>query len=803
MPPIAASTPEKAGRLSVLYNNALTGPSCGGSCQNPSAFVSASETSYTTRSLCTGRSYGHPLYKRVNPKQTASDCVGNPCNPATGAKYLTETDFESGFDAVFVFKRYYNSHSLPRVRDFIGTGWRHSLLSTIDRVDVPDEQDPQIIIPTASITRPSGQILTFTKPASVWEPDADIHSTLEEVMDSGVQIGWLYVDATNRREYFSMAGYLVSVVTPDGKTMVLTYDGDKKLISVDMAGVESLTFTYDGNSRISTITDQASRVWTYQYDGNNNLEYVHNPDSTTRRYHYEDGNFPNSLTGITDERGIRYATYAYDNENRAILSTHAGDAQRVDLSYNDVDGSRTVTNSRGGVTTYTTAVQFGVRMVTGVSGPGCVTCGSTNASYTYDPSNSNMMSKTVDGVTTQYGNYDSKGQYGYKIEAVGTAQQRRKDYTYDARFYNKVTSIAEPSVYAADSTVQCAVGVDCKVTSYTYDAYGNATQQTISGYDPQGTPVIRTTTWQYNGPLNQLSQVDGPRTNVSDITFYRYYADDPSQGNNRARLKEIEDASGVLVRSNIQYSATGKVVSEQRPNGLTLAYSYYAGNDRLETLTETDTVASKTRVTRWTYLATGEVASVTSGYGTADSTTLSFDYDNARRLVKITDGLGNYIEYTLDNEGNRTDEKTYNNSAVLQRQITRTFDTYNRLDVISQANESMDYDYLPDGTLDKTTDGNSRVTDFNYDSLKRLILLTQDYGGGDPTTAYAGTQYEYNSQGQPALVVDPVGGETTFDYDDLGNLLTQTSPDSGTTTSTYDAAGNRVSKTDAKSQSFS
>ena len=73
--------------------------------------------------------------------------------------------------------------------------------------------------------------------------------------------------------------------------------------------------------------------------------------------------------------------------------------------------------------------------------------------------------------------------------------------------------------------------------------------------------------------------------------------------------------AGILVRSNITYTATGKVSSEDRLNGLRLTYTYYPGNDRLETLTETDTTPGTSRVTQWTYLATGEVETITQGWG--------------------------------------------------------------------------------------------------------------------------------------------------------------------------------------------
>ncbi|RRQ21111.1 hypothetical protein D6C00_03475 [Thiohalobacter thiocyanaticus] len=502
---------------------------------------------------------------------------------------------------------------------------------------------------------------------------------------------------------------------------------------------------------------------------------------------------PHVLTGITDERGIRYATYEYYTDGRAKASYHAGNAQRVDITYDDTTGTRTVTNSRGQTTTYTTDVNLGTALVTGISGPGCSACANGgDTSYTYDSANNNLLSKTENGLTTQYGDYDAKGQYGYKVEAVGTPEERRIEYDYDPRFYNKITEIREPSVYSSAQ----------KITSRTYDDWGNRLTETVNGFDPDGNPVTRTTRYEYNGPLHQLSLIDGPRTDVSDVTHYRYYPNDPAYGNNRGRLKEIENAHGVLIRRDIQYTATGKVASETRPNGLQLGFTYYIGNDRLHTRTETDTYTGKTRTTRWTYLPTGEVETITQADGAPEATVLSFGYDDARRLVRITDGLGNYIEYTLDTEGNREAEKIYDNAGALKKQLTQAFDIYNQLDTTTQANESDDYDYAPDGTLNRRTDGRGTVTDYSYDALRRLTHTVQDDGGSDPTTADAATIYDYDAQDNLTTVTDPIDGTTTYAYDDLGNLISQASPDTGTTTFRYDAAGNRIEKADAKGQVF-
>jgi hypothetical protein len=53
-------------------------------------------------------------------------------------------------------------------------------------------------------------------------------------------------------------------------------------------------------------------------------------------------------------------------------------------------------------------------------------------------------------------------------------------------------------------------------------------------------------------------------------------------------------------------------------------------------------------------------------------------YD-AHRLTDISDELGNKVHYTLDFRGNRLKEQVTDPAGALARQVTRVFDTLNRL----------------------------------------------------------------------------------------------------------------------------
>ena len=731
----------------------------------------------------------------------------NPINITNGNKYQVEVDYTDATSSGLTFRRTYNSLSIysesasPYYSDnYAGIYWRHNYSQKLTRQIIAGSQ-------SVIVSRSNGRKLIFTEQGADFVVDADITGRLNKTFTASVHDGWEYRPSAAVTETYNLRGQLTGIQKTNGHNLTFHYDGDgiqDTLDRVDDFTGRSIQFYYDANRQIDYIITPTNQQIDYAYDARRLKTVTNTTTGDIREYHYEDTSYPNYLTGITDERGIRYATWSYDAEGRAITSEHAGGIDKGTVVYN-VDGSITTIDSRDvEATSYFTQI-LDVNQITQIDRPATATTPAASQYFTYDVTNGQLNTKTDwDGTVTEFGGYDSNNNFGYEIIAKGTPQQRRTDYKYeDPTNYHKVTKTLEPSVYTAGSTAQCTEGVDCKITTYTYDTYGNRTSATINGYQPDGTPVSRTTGYLYNGPLNQLSQIDGPRSDVSDITTLNYHPNDVAEGNNRARLKEIINANSITVRGNIQYTATGKVLSEDRPNGLTLNYTYTPGRDRLETLTEITGAGSRT--TRWTYLPTGEVETVTQGYNTTDATTITFTYDDARRLTRITDDLGNYIEYTLDTEGNKEFEKTHDINDALHKSLQQTFDAYNRLDVSAQEleNETSNYDYSVDGTLDQITDGNGSITDYSYDSLKRLTTTTQNLGGTDPATQDAQTQYGYDAQDNLTTVTDPNIGITGYLYDDLGNLLMQGSPDTGDTLFTYDEAGNLATKTDAKDQLFS
>ena len=638
----------------------------------------------------------------------------------------------------------------------------------------------------------------------------------KEYLFSKIKSTWEYLDKNNIKEVYNDEGRLIKIEYPDGQYKLLSYSenivGDVvvyKLTKVENSMGKYIELTYNEGGFIKTLTTSDNRVWSYKYDNIGRLESVINPDLTYKKYHYENFVYPHLLTGVTDESGIRYSTFEYYADGWARLSYLGSPDSEMRISSARVEyytyfrnRYSIVTDSRDNKTKIRTTDigESGLTqpIVKAIYGPDCINCTIPDSLFNYDnlsepdDSSINLVARSDYGINKSYLNYDQYRNPGEIREAVGTTDERSKSYTYNDLFKSKINTTVEASVFSSAE----------KITTYTYDEYSNIISTRVDGFTPGGVPLTRIIYYKYDGPFHQISEIDGPRTDVFDIYYFDYYANNASEGNNRARLKSVRSYSGQYFRNNIQYTATGKVLSEDRLSGLHIDYAYYTGNDRLQDITQTDIQSGMARTTHYSYLPTGEVKTVVEGYGSGEAVQLTLNYDNARRLTRVTDGLGSYIDYILDTEGNLIEQKVYDAAGTLKKALAQTFDSYNRLESSTQLNENRVIDFNPDGTIKSVTDGKGVVNEYDYDSLKRLVKYTQDKDGSNSQTANALTEFGYDVQDNLISVKAANDAKTTYVYDDLGNLLSRTSPDTGTVSYQHDAAGNIIQSIDAKGQTF-
>jgi YD repeat-containing protein len=742
---------------------------------------------------------------------------GNPVKIGTGNKFQAETDLAPVGANGLSFIRYYNS-LIPAYDQAFAGYWQH----TYTRRIVVNAAANKV-----TYFRNDGQQLIFNLISGVWTSDADVPDRLFTLTDSNGQKTWqVRVASTDETESYDVGGRLTSIQSRSGLTQRLTYsDGTNgsttgnggfvldatgnPTTAVLPAGIllrvadhfgRTLTLGYDSASRIVNVTDPAGGVFLYTYSAPTvqaNLTSVTFPDGSQRQYLYNEpvqtggANLPFALTGIADENGVRFATYSYDNFLRVTQTVHdAGgtNADRYQLNYNISGVQTTVTDPLGTSRTHNFQTILGVVKNTGISGSACPSCGP--AAQGFD-ANGNVVSRTDwNGNLTVYGYDLTRDLETSRTEAFGTAQARTISTQWHPSF-RLPSRVAEPLritsyAYNGDGGASCGVAADgtlvpgvlcTKTIQPTSDATG------ASGFGAASAGAPRT--WGYTYDANgSVLTMDGPRTDVSDVTLYAYYANNDPDPGKRGNVAAIANALGHTTRI-LAYNALGQPLTIVDPNGLTTTLTY----DARRRLTSRN-VGGETTI--YSYDAVGQLIRVTL----PDGSSLAYGYDAAHRLTGIADSLGSSIAYTLDAMGNRTREQVFDSAGSLAQTRSRVFDPLNRLaQEIGAQFQTTQYAYDAQGNVTGVTDPLGHFTSNTYDALNRLVAVT------DPGNGLA--QYAYNGIDQLVAVSDPRNLTTSYNYDGLANLNAQTSPDTGNTANTYDSAGNLLTQTDAKGQTTS
>ncbi len=702
------------------------------------------------------------------------------------------------------------------------------------------------------MSRDDGIHFYFVNQRGVWTPKSDTVAKLSETTS-----GYALTLPDESRELYSSDGRLQSIAARTGVTQTLNYETnppvgqEPKLLSVVDSYGRSLTFTYHpstastGANNIATATDHLGNVVSYAYDANNNLITVTYPNGGVKTYHYnEQGNtantnLPNALTGITDENGIRYATYKYDSSGRAISTEHAGGVQKYQLNYVAPYSQTIVTDPLGTQRTYNFQTILGVVKTTGVDQP-CPSCGGTQSQATTYDANGNIASRTDFNNKKSCMAYDlarnletarveglpSSANCGTELAKTVTAfisaEQRKVDTLWHptSRLPTKIT---EP---AAALTVGGVPGT--KVTDFTYDASGNMLTRKVTAPKNDGSGTTEIRTWIYT--YNALGQVLTAKDPLDKTTTTAYYAATDTAIPPKFTMGDVRTITNALnhVVTMNEYDRNGRVTKMTDANGLITTMAYHPRGWMTSRAVFNGT---NTETTFYVYDNVGQLTRVVLPEGS----NLFYAYDDAHRMVGMSDQLinaspnsngglivkqanlsGNRILYTLDNMGNRIKEQHYDPVGTLQKQKQRAIDALNRLkqDIGGTAytaaapsgaptldasvtgppaNASISqYGYDNNGNVTSTTDPLGRITTNQYDALNRLTQVIDPQNGATKPTIYT-----YDASNNLTQVTDPQGLSTQYTYSGHGNLIKQDSPDTGTTQTRVNAMGNVTAKIDS------
>jgi len=752
--------------------------------------------------------------------------LSNPCNPADGTKTQVEVDLLGSHIGAPDFVRYYRSKGAYKTDENFTTGWRHTYSRRIDEkpevsptiaFTVPSDQSsfyataaeactsgwPELkdtvwggdhSTATASfaggnicrieeggttvayfrvrtlpgsypftatpdiktVSRPQGYVETFEWDGSSW---INHMNPAVSLVQNGAN--WEYTDANDTVETYNADGRLISITLRNGLTTTITYGtawhvvGKPTKVTGPFGHYIDLFYEYP-SGRFASVDAQAFERTFFRYEG----ERVVGVDQGmfgTKQYLYEKSALPNHMTGIIDQNGDRFATWDYDDSGRAILSERGSGQQRVEFAYN-ADGSTTLTMGNGATRTYHFTTRQGSRKLDSLTGDVCGTCGQGSvASRSYDTGGFLEETQDWNGNITQT-LQNSRGLVETLVEAKGTAVERTTTTTWHPVWRLPVQRVTPKST-----------------TDYVYDAQSNLESVTVTA-DGQS----RTWAFTYNANGQPLT-IDGPRTDVSDVTTIVY--NECTSGGKCGQVATSTNALGHLTE-HWSYDGQGRVKVKIDPNEVqTIFGRNYLGHitgitrrgrfgSTVSTALHRDNTQKIVRMAR----SNGEE--------------ITYDYDDAHNLRRTTDKLGNYVEYDYDVMGNLTDVDMYDPLDVLRRTLGYSYDINDQLDTMSSGGFLTDIAMDDVGNLTSSVDPRSASTQHVYDALNRLDSTLDALSGT--------TDYGYDDHDNLTRVTAPNSAETLYVYNGFNQVVEESSPDRGTTTYTYDEAGNLATKTDAR-----
>ena len=543
-----------------------------------------------------------------------------------------------------------------------------------------------------------------------------------------------------RQEAYDTTGRLTTIISASGQRLLFSYStastpnttapGVGYLIGVNDSLGRSVMFFYNSLGQVAQISVPTGNFQKMEYVAGN-LAKITWADLSARTFAYNNAALPWALTGVFDESSVLVASFAYDSQGRAVSTERAGGVDRHSVTYatppsivvtdtfSPADGviyrvrswqtalAPSVTMPNGSALDLGVALVANSPAVTTRSQPAGSGCSASTSGQSYDV-NGNVASRDdFNGYRTCYANDLSRNLETTRVEglaggascavtAAGTALPAgaRKINTQWHPDWSLAIKQAEPgritiSVYngqpdpfAGGSVASCAptsamlpggkrIAVLCRqVEQATTDVDGS---QSFAAQGQAGV-ASREQRWIYN----QLGQVLSATDALGKTTTYAYYAatafggaDPNAVGHTMGDLQSVTNPAGHVTQYAL-YNKAGQAVQMVDPNGVGTVYQY----DARQRLTS---IAVGGLTTFYEYWPTGLLKKATQ----PDGSYLSYGYDDAHRLVQVSDNLGNSIIYTLDSMGNRTTETVMDAGGSLRSQLSRSIDALGRIQQVT------------------------------------------------------------------------------------------------------------------------
>ncbi|EIC30148.1 RHS repeat-associated core domain-containing protein [Methylomicrobium album] len=637
---------------------------------------------------------------------------------------------------------------------------------------------------------------------------------------SGVQVKFTY-----------NSGNLTKVQNSLGRLLNLTYNAAGRLTAVG-DGNRNVNYAYTGGNLIK-YTDATDEITKFEYDAANRMTKLFYPNYPTVAYM---NTTYDSLGRVQTQANSHGAVYAYYFAGSRSEEVDPAGGRKI--SYYDGFGKelRSI-NPLGKVTTHTYDGQERLVKTLWPEGNAIV--------YTYDDAPCAAQKRCTHQVKTE----TRLAKSGSGLANLVTG------YTYESAF-NQLASVTDPkgqvtrTTYTAQGlpatvTRPADAGGVSPVTTYAYTGYTpsgfptfylptavtekitaaasttrTTAYNTANKYVPQtviadaGTGKLNlTTTYTYDA-VGNLTQVNGPRTDVTDtVTTVYDKARRPTQITHALGklTQQAYDADGRLIRTAAQlgtqwlvtcntYTPGGKVLKAWGPGQTTagtvcpaaaapVPVTDYAYDDldRLSTRTENLPAADGgNRITQTVYNADDSVQRVNKAVGTGlAQSEATYTYSDNGLLRTVQDAKNNLTTYQYDGH---------------DRQL-KTFYPDKTTAGVSSAGDYEQAAYDANGNVTSLRQRNGQSITQAYDNLNRLVSRTYPVAADNIGFSYdllgrrtAANQsgyaisYSYDNAGR--LTSTTAGGKTlNYQYDPAGNRTRLTWPEAAAfyVTTTYDA----------------
>jgi RHS repeat-associated protein len=631
----------------------------------------------------------------------------------------------------------------------------------------------------------NGNLTTITDPAgriTVLNYDASNHIT--SVTDP---IGNVYS--------FTVSGnFLTSVTYPNGGQWSYTYDSNAFMLTKTDPDNNTVTYTYDQNHRLLTSTDPEGKTRTMTYPtGTDTTKTTTFTETDGGLWQYTYNTQAGTLTSKTDPNG-NSTSYNYD-QNQNMLSKTDPDGTTTSYAYDSQGNMTSKTDALAQTTSYTYD-SFG--QVTSIKDPQ----GNTTLSA-YDTKGNLTSSTDPAGATTTY-QYDSKGNVTAVTNAAGQTTTYSYDQNSNLSTITDSTGATTRFTYDANGNVTSQTDANGSITTFAYDSQNHLVKTTDSngnvttyGYDKNGN---RTTMTDANGnttlyEYNSKSQVIQVTDALGNITSYAYGSTGGSScsscGGGEDKLTTIVDAKGNTTK--YEYDTSGRLVKEIDPLGNTITYTYDSkGNLTSKTdangATITYTYDAINRLSKKTY-PDGTTASFTydakGNILTATNANISytFTYDANNRVTSVMDSKSRTIGYEYNSLGSKTKLITPEGKT-----ITYTYDDANRLQKITNGG-TFTFAYDKQGRRTKLAYPNGATANYVYDTAGRLTSLNHKTSKGEIIDSF---NYTLDNVGN-RLAKTGMDENIAYTYDAIYRLQRAIgSHHHGAEKYTYDPAGNRL-----------